>query len=50
MDLEKSKFIKGNILDFKKLSKVMHKVDYIFHFAALASLDEALFKPLETGK
>ena len=44
------KFIKGNILDFKKLSKVMHKVDYMFHFAALASLDEALFKPLETVK
>ena len=43
------KFIKGNILDFKKLSKVMH-IDYIFHFAALASLDEALFKPLETVK
>tara|TARA_X000000950_G_scaffold192769_1_gene232536 strand:+ start:2275 stop:3150 length:876 start_codon:yes stop_codon:yes gene_type:complete len=43
-------FVKGNILDFKKLEKVVKKNQVIFHFAALSDLNEALLKPLETVK
>ena len=41
-------FVKGNILDYKSLEKVIKKVKIVYHFAALANLDEALNKPLET--
>lgn len=43
-------FVKGNLLDFKKLEKVVKKNQVIFHFAALSDLNEALLKPLETVK
>jgi UDP-glucose 4-epimerase len=49
--LKKSqKFIKGNLLNFKKLEKVVKNNQVIFHFAALSDLNEALLKPLETVK
>tara|TARA_A100001015_G_scaffold194833_1_gene217221 strand:+ start:1168 stop:2043 length:876 start_codon:yes stop_codon:yes gene_type:complete len=47
---KKQKFVKGNLLDFKKLEKVVRKNKIIFHFAALSDLNEALLKPLETVK
>jgi len=42
------KFIKGNILDIKLLDKVIKKAKVVYHFAALANLEEALHKPIET--
>ena len=42
------KFIKGNILNYRSLEKVIKKTKVVYHFAALANLDEALDKPLET--
>jgi UDP-glucose 4-epimerase len=54
-DIKKSKwinnkqnFIKGNIRDLKKLSSAIKGKDIIYHFAALADLDEAKKKPVET--
>ena len=43
------KFIKGNILNTKQLSRAIKKSDYVFNFAALADLNEARNKPLETA-
>ena len=54
-DKKKSKWTKksqkvhlGNILNYKKLKKAMKGVHIVFHCAALADLDEAFHKPLET--
>ncbi len=44
------KFINGNIMDLKKLKKKIKKIDYIYHFAALSDLDNALKNPLESIK
>ena len=56
-DIRKSKWIRsdqkmlvGNILSQRDLDRVMKRADIVFHFAALADLDEALHKPLETVK
>ena len=38
----------GNILNFQDLENSIKNTDIIFHFAALADLDEALHKPIET--
>ena len=46
----KAKFIKGSILNEKLLSKTIKKKDYVFLFAGLSDLDEALRKPLKTVK
>ena len=43
------KFIKGSVLNEKKLSKAIRGSDYVFNFAALADLDKAKNKPLETA-
>ena len=43
------KFIRGNILNYKALSKAIKGTDVVYNFAALASLDAARFKPLETA-
>ena len=40
------KFIRGNLLNYKKLEKVVKNQDVVFHFAALSDLNEALMKPL----
>ena len=42
-------FIRGNILNYKALSKAIKGNDVVYNFAALASLDVARFKPLETA-
>ena len=44
----KIKFIKGNISNKKKLEKAIDGKDVVYNFAAIANLDEALDKPLET--
>ena len=44
----KHKMIVGNIIDNKKLSKHIKKVDVIYNFAALGDLDKARFLPTET--
>ena len=48
--MKNQKFIYGSILDIKNLNKAIHGADYVFNFAALADLDQALNKPLETAK
>ena len=47
---ESAKFIKGNILNEKLISQVIKDKDYVFLFAGLSDLDEALLKPLKTIK
>tara|TARA_B100000700_G_C14965432_1_gene818606 strand:- start:346 stop:1209 length:864 start_codon:yes stop_codon:yes gene_type:complete len=54
-DIKKSKWIRadqkmcvGSILNFKSLEKAIKGSDIIFHFAALADLDEAAHKPIQT--
>jgi len=44
------KFIFGNILDIKKINNAIKGVKIIFHIAALADLEDALHKPVETVK
>ena len=55
-DKKKSKWIRpdqkmylGNILNAKDLENVIKGADVVFHFAALADIDEALKKPIETA-
>ena len=45
---KKQKFVKGNLLDFKKLEKVVRKNKIIFHFAAFLGVDQVADNPLET--
>ena len=42
------KFIKGNITDTKKLSRLISETDIVYNFAALGDLDKARFMPIET--
>ena len=42
------KFIKGNISDTKKLSRLISETDIVYNFAALGDLDKARFMPIET--
>ena len=56
-DVKKSKYKKknqkmyiGSILSRKKLSLAIKGCDFVYHFAALADLDVAKTKPLETAK
>ena len=44
------KMIIGNILDSSKLEKAISKSDIIFHFAAIADIDESLKKPIDSTK
>ncbi len=56
LDLKKKKlkknqkFVKGSILDSKKLHQSIRGSKYVFNFAALADLDKSINKPLETAK
>ena len=43
-------FVRGSILNFKQLEKAVRKSDYVFHFAGLSDLNEAVTKPLESVK
>ena len=42
------KFVKGDLLDLKALKTALFGMDIVYHFAALADLNEAINKPLET--
>ena len=42
------KFIKGDISNKKKFTKILKKFDYIFNFAGISDIEEANKKPLET--
>ena len=48
--IKNQKFIFGNILDIKKINNAIKGVKIIFHIAALADLEDALHKPVETVK
>ena len=56
-DTKKSKYLKknqkmyvGSILDKNKLSNIIKGCDFVYHFAALADLNLATKKPLETAE
>lgn len=38
---ERERFIKGDLLDVQLLNKIMHGVDYVFHFGGIADIDIA---------
>ena len=42
------KFVQGDILDKKKLEKLINKGDVVYHFAAVSDLDEANKKHLKS--
>ena len=44
----KQKMVVGSLSNIKLLEKLVKKNDFIFHFAGMASLDEAINKPLHT--
>jgi UDP-glucose 4-epimerase len=43
----KVEFIEGSILDRALVKKAVEGVDYIFHLAAMISVPESMFKPIE---
>ena len=45
---KKHSFIRGDILDKKKLNFAFRSIDTVYHFAALADLDLSLNNPLKT--
>ena len=45
---ESQTFVAGNINDGELLGKTLQDVDYVYHLAALADLNEAKNKPVET--
>lgn len=49
---KKCKFIKGDILAFNKLGKIIKnkKIEVLYHFAGLADIELSAKKPLETTK
>jgi len=44
------KFVKADITDYYILKKWMKGVDYVFHLAALISVQESMCKPIETER
>ena len=47
---KKLRFIKGDILDKKALSKAIKGADYVFNFAGAANMDYLKFDPMKTVK
>ena len=43
--IEKVTFIKGDLLDKKKLTEALKEVDYVFHMAANADIKDNLIAP-----
>jgi len=39
--LKKQKFINANILDKKKITKILNKINVVYHFAGIADIDKA---------
>lgn len=46
----KIKFVKGNIINIKKVDEALKKIDYIFHFAGEADIYRANKDPLSAVK
>ena len=46
----KCKYIKGNILNYNSLVKLIKNFDVVYNFAALADIDISRRKPLDTAK
>lgn len=46
----KQKMIVGDVLDYNSVYKTVKNADYVYHFAALADIEEAALKPVETVK
>tara|TARA_B100001057_G_scaffold501262_1_gene622815 strand:+ start:9617 stop:10471 length:855 start_codon:yes stop_codon:yes gene_type:complete len=46
----KQKFVRGNILNYNLLCKHMKGIDVVFNFAALADIDIARYKPIQTAQ
>ena len=48
---KKCKFVRGNILDFKKIDKILkkNKIKIIYHFAGLADIELSAKMPLKTA-
>ena len=44
------KFIKGDILNFYQLEKAVRNCSYVYHFAGLSDLNEAVNEPLKSVK
>ena len=44
------KFIKGDILDFYQLEKAIKKCTYVYHFAGLSDLNQAVKEPFKSVK
>ena len=47
LDGFKVEFIEGDILDRNAVSEAVKGVDYVFHLAAMISVPESMFKPIE---
>ena len=47
---KKQKYVKGDILNLKKLEKVIHGQDYVFMFAGLSDLNDAVNNPIDSVK
>ena len=47
LDGFKVEFIEGDILDRNAVRKAVNGVDYVFHLAAMISVPESMFKPIE---
>ncbi|MBI2252697.1 MAG: NAD(P)-dependent oxidoreductase [Armatimonadetes bacterium] len=47
---ENQKFVKGDILDFKKIKETVSGSDYIYNFAGLADLNKGMSEAIETVK
>lgn len=45
---EDQEMVIGNILDVEKMNEALKNVDYVFHFAGIADIDECLKKPVDT--
>lgn len=46
--LKNQKYIKANILNKKKIFKILHKINIVYHFAGVADIDEANKFPYRT--
>ena len=47
---KKQKFIKGNLSNIKLLEKLFKNIDVVYHFAAIADIQQAMNNPNDTVK
>lgn len=46
--LNNQKFVECNITNYEKIKEIVHSVDIVYNFIAIANIDEAIHKPLNT--